>query len=159
MSDICPYTFFGPISIAGTRKCCTVQIADGFKYSELLNEVVLAKCCLKKIADGLKSADPLFIDFCVNCVLSNARCIGSERINALMCRRLKHCKIDESKQFQLINCILGRLITGAFTEQFKDQLRLALHLDFITTQEIGWQCLNSKKAYIRRYAEWLLIKG
>ena len=50
------------------------------------------------------------------------------RIRALA-RRFKHCQLGRTHRDQLVACIARRLTEGNFSEQFKDQLRLALHLD------------------------------
>ena len=74
----------------------------------------------------------------------------------MMCRRLKHCDLGRSSRTELINCILNRLREGTFSEQFKDQLRLALHLNRQRTLQVCLEALASKKAHVARYGAWAI---
>ncbi len=73
-----------------------------------------------------------------------------------MCRRLKHCALGRTHRTQLVSCIAGRLASGNFSEQFKDQLRLAMHLDLERTLAVCHASLASQRPHVRRYARWAL---
>jgi hypothetical protein len=47
----------------------------------------------------------------------------------------------------------------AFSEQFKDQLRLAMQLNGRAMLQESRECLASQKAHVRRYAGWVLSHG
>ncbi len=74
----------------------------------------------------------------------------------MMCRRLKHCEFGRTNRRKLVSCILGRLRAGNFSEQFKDQLRLALSLGRPYTVEQCELALGSELTHVRRYGAWLL---
>jgi hypothetical protein len=116
----------------------------------------LSKQELHALADGLLATEPVAIDYCVKFVLSETKGLWHGRARAMMCRRLKHCTLSRNIRASLLRCILGRLQTGEFSEQFKDQLRLALHLDSKQTLNACQQALLNTKPYVRRYAAWAL---
>jgi hypothetical protein len=75
----------------------------------------------------------------------------------MMCRRLKHCDVGKDQRRLLVDCILNRLETGEFSEQFRDQLRLAIHLEPEQTFERARKCLtHNSKVHIRRLATWVI---
>ncbi len=78
-------------------------------------------------------------------------------MRAMMCRRLKHCDVEQDQRHQLVECILKRLVTGDFSEQFRDQLRLAIHLESERAFKIAHKCLTCEsKVHIRRLATWVV---
>src|SRR5262249_18018138 len=92
----------------------------------------LSKPALHDLANGL---DPVAsnhaeaLERCIEFVLAETEGLWHGRARAMMCRRLKHCELTPDQRRQLVSCITERLATGNFSEQFRDQLRLALHLD------------------------------
>jgi len=78
------------------------------------------------------------------------------RARAMMCRRLKHCQLGAEQQERLSECILDRLSSGNFSEQFKDQLRLALQIDERHTLTACQLASSSNTSHIRRYSQWAL---
>ena len=75
----------------------------------------------------------------------------------MMCRRLKYCMVRPEQRDQLVGCITGRLGEGNFSEQFKDQLRLAICLDRQRTFAAARRFLaESPKGYVRRFCLWTL---
>lgn len=116
----------------------------------------LSKRELRTLADGLLEPEPWVVERCVDFVLAETRGLWHGRARAMMCRRLKHCQLGRTHRTQLVSCITSRLAEGLFSEQFKDQLHLAMHLDLQQTLRVARKCLNSEKAYIKRYAQWVL---
>lgn len=114
----------------------------------------LSKLELHAMADALQTCEPVMVQSCVDFVLAETRGLWHGRARAMMCRRLKHCDVGRTHRTALVHYITGRLVRGLFSEQFKDQLRLALHLDLEGTLAICRACLESPKPYVRRYAEW-----
>jgi hypothetical protein len=117
---------------------------------------LLSKQELHKLADGLLAGDPWSVDRCVEFVLAETKGLWHGRARAMMCRRFKHCDFGRTNRRKLVSCILGRLRSGNFSEQFKDQLRLALALDRPYTLEQCELALHSEVAHVRRYGAWLL---
>ena len=75
----------------------------------------------------------------------------------MMSRRLKHCHLTAGQRGRLIRAIVRRLVSGRFSEQFKDQLRLALHLDAAHVYSVARSCAHISAEHVRRYADWLLL--
>ncbi|WP_154668040.1 hypothetical protein [Pseudoduganella violaceinigra] len=119
---------------------------------------LLTKHDLHDLADRLLVQEAEAIEQCVQFVLAETRGHWHGRARAMMCRRLKHCALGRTHRTLLVATITDRLATGMFSEQFKDQLRLAMHLDF---EQTAVACRNitacPRKLYIRRYAEWVLM--
>jgi len=117
----------------------------------------LDKGDLYDLAGGLLSCDREAIDRCLEFILVETRGVWHGRARAMMCRRLKHCDIAPKQRQQLVDCIMNRLVTGNFSEQFRDQLRLAIHLDPERTFGVARRCLTSmSKEHIRRLAQWVV---
>lgn len=118
----------------------------------------LSKYDLRQLADRLLQQDQAAIDRCVMFVLAESRGLWHGRARAMMCRRLKHCQLTQNQCAELVATITDRLRAGSFSEQFKDQLRLAMHLDF---QQVAVVCRNilacPSKLYVSRYAQWALL--
>ena len=115
---------------------------------------VFSKVELHALADGLLKPEPFAVERCVKFVLAETHGLWHGRARAMMCRRLKHCALGRTHRMELLSCITGRLASGEFSEQFKDQLRLALHLDPKHTLEVCSESVGSSKAHVRRYAAW-----
>jgi len=121
---------------------------------------LISKTDLRSLADGLILEDPLSIDRCVDFVISETKGLWHNRARAMMCRRLKHCTLGRKQRTQLVRAISTRLASGEFSEQFKDQLRLAMRLDMEATLATAKKVLESNKSYPKsymiRYAQWVL---
>lgn len=116
----------------------------------------ITKCELHAWADALEFCEPVAVQRCVDFILAETKGLWHGRARAMMCRRLKHCGLGRAHRTALVKCITGRLESGAFSEQFKDQLRLALHLDAQCTIVAARNGLKSERPHVRRYAEWVL---
>ncbi|MDH1292370.1 hypothetical protein N5C43_14020 [Comamonas terrigena] len=115
---------------------------------------LLSKQELRALADRLLVQDVLAVDRCIAFVLADTRGLWHGRARAMVCRRLKHCPLGRSQRTQLLSSMLLRLQTGAFAEQFKDQLRLARHLERQRTLAAAERALTSSRPYVQRYAQW-----
>lgn len=117
----------------------------------------LTKMELHALADELLlTCEPVTVQRCVDFVKAETKGFWHGRARAMICRRLKHCPLGRAHRTELVAAITQRLEQGSFSEQFKDQLRLALHLDRERTLASCRVCLRSAKPYVRRYAEWAL---
>lgn len=116
----------------------------------------LSKVELHALADGLLASEPWVVEHCIEFLCEETSGLWHGRARAMMCRRLKHCALGRAHRTQLLACILTRLSSGSFSEQFKDQLRLAMHLDLAQTLDVSRRCVASSKPHVRRYAEWVI---
>jgi hypothetical protein len=117
----------------------------------------LDKGDLYDLADGLASNEVGAIEKCVAFILADTKGHWHGRARAKMCRRLKHYEINPEQCQRLVTCITDRLAAGAFSEQFYDQLRLAMHLDRKRTFAVAHKCLTSaSKEHVRRFAKWVI---
>lgn len=116
----------------------------------------LSKQELRALADQLLTCEPGAVRHCVDFVGTDSKGLWHGRARAMMSRRLKHCPLEIRDQTKLVAVILKRLKTGDFSEQFKDQLRLALHLNASVTLSACRLASSSQQGHVRRYATWLL---
>jgi hypothetical protein len=111
---------------------------------------------LRALADRLLDHDPIAVEWCVTFVEAETCGIGHGRARARMARRRKHCPLSKNQTSSLVQAILNRLVHGGFSEQFKDQLRLAIQLDPQETFAAARNCQNAAADHVSRYARWIL---
>lgn len=116
----------------------------------------LDKGGLHHLAGRLLLDEPSAIATCIEFIAAETKGIWHGRARAMMSRRLKHCSLGSSQRTRLVFCITERLRSGHFSEQFRDQLRLALHLDSARVFTVARSCVHDHRDYVRRYADWLL---
>ena len=118
----------------------------------------LSRTELHAMADRLLAPDAAAVEECVAFIEAHTLLVWHGRARAMMSRRLKHCRLTAGQSDRLLRVILVRLISGKFAEQFKDQLRLALHLDPAKVYEVARSCERAEAAHVRRYGAWLLAR-
>jgi hypothetical protein len=59
---------------------------------------------------------------------------GNGRRRAKVCRRLKHVEMTIEQKERCLTVILRRLAAGNFSQNFKDELGLAVHLNSAMTE-------------------------
>jgi hypothetical protein len=111
---------------------------------------------LHTLCDRLLTDDPAAIDTCIAFIECDSLGLWHNRARAMMARRLKHCALSRAQRTRLARAILDRLVSGRFSEQFKDQLRLVLHLDSKQAFAVARSCDVVPAAHVRRYASWVL---
>ena len=116
----------------------------------------LTKVEVRAIADRIRSGDASAIDDAVRFVCAESINHWHGRGRAMMCRRLKHVALSPKQSAQLVEAILHRLTSGRFSEQFRDQLRLAILLDRHGTLASARRGAQNEKPHIRRLSEWTI---
>lgn len=132
-----------------------VQLVESQTVRELRQ---LSKRDLHHLADQVKLKDNAAIAKAISFICIESEGVWHGRARAMLCRRLKHIELSRSERAPLLKVILDRLLTGQFSEQFKDQLRLALHLDSLKTQAVAMRGIDSNLDHVRRYSEWVLSR-
>ena len=123
-----------------------------------LQPEALNKIQLHHLADGLLLGDQSAIQSCIQFIQAESRGIWHGRARAKMCRRLKHIDLPSHLRSQLVQCITRRLTKGVFSEQFKDQLRLAMVLDSHYLIRAAEQSINSEMAHVARLSSWVIVR-
>lgn len=113
---------------------------------------------LHALIDALAGKDPQALAQCIDFVTSDTRGFWHNRARAKMCRRLKHIDLSKAQIDRLVHCIGSRLASGDFSEQFRDQLRLAMRLDPAYMAHLARQSAHSKTPHIARLAGWVLMR-
>ena len=80
------------------------------------------------------------------------------RTRAKLCRYFKNHPPDEQARRRLVDSVIARLLAGNFSEQFKDQLAMAIRFDRDRLAEAATLVAHSQKPYVRRYASWIQQK-
>lgn len=111
---------------------------------------------LARLADGIIGGDGAAIQTCVLFICAETTGVGHGRARARMCRRLKHVTLSPQQQAVVVDAVCRRLTGGRFSEQFRDQLRLALLLDSPVVLSCAQRALASDIAHSQRLAAWVL---
>lgn len=111
---------------------------------------------LRALGKRLDSREPGAVDEAVKFLLGESRGLWHNRARAMFARRLKHFTLASDQADALVACICARLERGNFTEQFLDQVRLALQLDHARVFHAAQNSLSSPSDHVRRYAEWMV---
>ncbi|WP_201766195.1 hypothetical protein [Rhodopirellula baltica] len=110
---------------------------------------------LHSLIDDVKRGDIDATSRAVEFVSAESFGMWHNRARAKLCRHFKNNPPSEGAIKQMIDAIAGRLIDGRFSEQFKDQLSMAIRLDPDRMTGAVTVASCSDKDYIRRYADWL----
>lgn len=110
----------------------------------------------RALADSLTEQDA--IDRCAEFILVETKSIGQRRVRAMMCRRLKHCELNRASHIKLLACIPQSFQPGTLSEQFKDQLRLAIRLDSKQVSDTCVRAASGEFSHVRRNSEWALFQ-
>jgi hypothetical protein len=116
----------------------------------------MSKVAVRVLADDLRDGTPDALERCVRFVCAETEGVWHGRGRAMMCRRMKHVDLSGDQRSGIVSAILQRLASGHFAEQFRDQLRLAIHLDPANTFTLARCALKSEKDHVRRLAHWVL---
>lgn len=116
----------------------------------------MSKIEVRALADALREGGAEMVETCVRFVCAETVGFWHGRGRAMICRRLKHVDLTQDQSNRIVSAILHRLSSGTFSEQFRDQLRLALHLDKSGTIALAKHAAASEKAHVRRLAGWVL---
>ena len=110
---------------------------------------------LESLISRLKHGDRDAEYECVNFFLAESLGIWHGRARAKICRNLKNHHPDATLRLKLVEKIISRLKTGNFSEQFKDQLTMAIRFSPDKMLETAHRLRDSEKEYVRRYAAWV----
>lgn len=116
----------------------------------------LSKGELIALCDRLLAEDSAAVEECVAFIEAETMGIWHGRARAMMSRRLKHCRLSLPQRTRVVRAILDRLVRGRFSEQFKDQLRLALQVAPEEACAVARGCQTAAAEHVRRYATWIL---
>lgn len=111
---------------------------------------------VRALADELLLGDAQTVERAVQFVCAETINHWHGRGRAMMCRRMKHIPLLRDQAARLVVAILARLSSGQFSEQFRDQLRLAMHLDREGSLLSAQKSTGSSKLHVRRLAQWVL---
>ena len=75
------------------------------------------------------------------------------RARAKLCRHFKNHPPAETDRKRMVDAIAARLVEGRFSEQFRDQLALAIRFDPNRMAEVADVASRSDREFVRRYAE------
>lgn len=114
------------------------------------------KPALERLIDQLANCSPAVLQECLSFFEAESHGHWHNRARAKIARRLKHCDLPQVKRQQLVAAIERRLMEGRFTEQFKDQLRLMIHLDRDASLQTGILAKECPVPHVQRYGMWLV---
>ena len=115
----------------------------------------LSKSDLHSLIDDVRSGDANAISRASEFVAAESFGIWHNRARAKLCRHFKNHPPPDDQSERMIDAIIRRLIDGRFSEQFKDQLSMAVRFSPSRMSDAMAIASRSERSYIRRYAEWL----
>ncbi len=116
----------------------------------------LDKAGLHTLCDRLLTDDSDAVEKCIAFIEADTLGLWHGRGRAMMARRLKHCRLSPPQGMRVVRAILDRFASGHFSEQFKDQLRLVLHLAPDRAFTVARSCQSAAAEHVRRSATWIL---
>jgi uncharacterized protein YgbK (DUF1537 family) len=111
---------------------------------------------LRTLCDRLLADDSDAVEECIAFIEAETMGVWHGRARAMMARRLKHCRLSQPQRSRAVRAILDRLVSGHFSEQFKDQLRFVLHVAPERAFTVARSCQGAAAEHVRRYAAWIL---
>ena len=111
---------------------------------------------LDALIERVKGGDPDAIEEAVMFTAMESFGNWHGRARAKICRNLKSRTIPGGLQDILVQAISNRLLAGTFSEQFKDQLAMAIRFRPSEMEHFARQACQSPKSYIQRYGQWVL---
>jgi len=116
----------------------------------------LTKFQLMKLCDEVKSGNREALDRAICFFVVETQGLWHGRARAKLTRRLKHIALPDAQVRRIVDVVVQRFVAGRFSEQFKDQLRLCLHLAPEHVLVAARGCHNTKLPHVKRYSDWLL---
>lgn len=116
----------------------------------------LLKCDLYQLIEQMKGGSEEARLCCIEFFLAESRGIWHGRARAKIARNLKSMALDKADADRLVTCIIDRLLTGNFSEQFRDQLNLALCICPDRVGDAARDGAGNSKAYVSKYCQWTL---
>jgi hypothetical protein len=111
---------------------------------------------LDALIERVKGSDPDAIEEAVMFTVRESLGNWHGRARAKICRNLKSRTIPLGLQDILVQAICNRLLAGTFSEQFKDQLAMAIRFRPSEMEHCAREACKSTKDYVRRYGQWVL---
>ena len=108
--------------------------------------------------ERLKQGDEEGVRFCIDFFYGESEGIWHGRARAKIARNLKAGMLTEKDRIKIVDTVTRRLLTGKFSQQFKDQLNLSLRLSPEATLKAANEANSSPKSYVRRYARWTIAR-
>ena len=115
----------------------------------------LAKADLHLLIDDVKRGDAGAISRTLPLSPLKASVFGTIALCAKLCRHFKNHPPPQSDCDRMVAAITKRLVTGQFSQQFRDQLSMAIRLSPDRLDHAASVAANSDRDYIRRYAGWV----
>lgn len=116
---------------------------------------VLTKSELHTLIEDVKRGDPDATNRATIFVASESFGMWHNRARAKLCRYFKNHPPSDAECNRMVDVIANRLFDGRFSEQFTDQLSMAIRFAPDRLAEAASVAARSEKVYIRRYSDWV----
>ncbi|QDT07757.1 hypothetical protein K227x_61850 [Rubripirellula lacrimiformis] len=110
---------------------------------------------LRSLVNEVKLGDPDATSRATVFVASESFGLWHNRARAKLCRYFKNHPPTDGECKRMVDAIVNRLLDGRFSEQFKDQLSMAIRFDADRLADAAKTAACSDKDYVRRYAAWI----
>ncbi len=110
----------------------------------------------RQLCDRLLDGTPEALEDCLSFFEADSKGLWHNRARAKLARRFKHISLSPHQQARVMNAIIRRFISGDFSEQFVDQLHLALRIEASQLYAAAERVSSDAKPHIRKCADWIL---
>jgi hypothetical protein len=106
--------------------------------------------------DG-RTADRSQIEMALHFFVAHTRGTWHNRARARLARKFKWVKLTAQDRMQLFETIINKWHAGEVDEQFRDQLRLAIHFNCAYVEQIASQFVTTKRTSLAtlQFAKWV----
>ena len=111
---------------------------------------------IESISEGLKTGDKDFVELAIQFFEDDQIFHQSGRKKAKIARRLKHCNLTSIQKNRILDSLERRFLSGSFSDQYKDHLRLGMKLSPERMVEMALEGKKSKKQYIAKLSDWII---
>lgn len=108
------------------------------------------------LIDAMSSADEFAKEKLLTFFELQSKGMWHNRARAKIARRLKHLSLTPKERCRCVDAVGRRLLTGEISEQFKDQLKMAIELDIDRIAEFADKGSISDTPHIVRFSKWVL---
>lgn len=111
---------------------------------------------LHDLIDDTKAERPKAVRKAVSFVTTESFGYWHNRARAKLCRHFKNHPPQPNECDRMVAAVCGRLISGNFYEQFKDQLSMAIRFNCDRMASAANVAIKSEREYVRRYGHRVL---
>jgi hypothetical protein len=130
----------------------------GMRDPQMIDPNLYSKPELHEMIALVRSGDSHALGLAFDFVIGESKHMWHGRARANLCRAFKNMTLEPWQKSVLVRTIQKRLETGNFSQQFKDQIVMAIRFDRRSMQNSAEALLDSPIRHVKRNAAWTIEK-